>query len=58
MEKTLLKDLKERLTYLTALKSFVEKSDSEDVRRNEDLSFIKGMIYELERVIEIMSERV
>ena len=58
MEKTLLKDLKERLTYLTALRSFVEESDSEDVRRNEDLSFIKGMIYELERVIEIMSERV
>ena len=58
MEKTLLKDLKERLTYLTALRSFVEESDSEDVRRNEDSSFIKGMIYELERVIEIMSERV
>lgn len=58
MEKTLLKDLKERLTYLTALRSFVEESDSEDVRRNEVLSFIKGMIHELERVIEIMSERV
>ena len=58
MEKTLLKDLKERLTYLTALRSFVEESDSEKVRREEDLSFIKGMIYELERVIEIMSERV
>ena len=56
MEDLLLKDLKERLTYLTALRSFVEES-KEDVRRNEDLSFIKGMIYELDRVIEIMSER-
>ena len=56
MEKTLLKDLKERLTYLTALESFVEKA-KEDVRRNEDLSFIKGMIYELDIIIEVMSER-
>ena len=44
MEKTL-KDLKERLIYLKALRSFVEESDSEDVRRQEDLIFIKGMIY-------------
>ncbi len=69
MKEVLLIDLKERLAYLLAVQSFVEKSDNkkdynmavssgQDLSKEESLIFVKGMIFELNRVLAVMEDLI
>lgn len=62
-------DLKERLAYLLAVQSFVEKSDNkkdwaiavssgQKLSKEESLVFVKGMIFELNRVLAVMEDLI
>lgn len=62
-------DLKERLAYLLAVQSFVEKNDNkkdwsiavssgQDLSKEESLIFVKGMIFELEKLIELVEHLI